>query len=171
MDPTTIYVCCSITLGIHLGIHFLPRLLRKTPPRDMLTWGGAVERAAIEAIRADLYAAQTKAELVELIDHIPADFDASVFLSCQIAAGVHRAALQEAIAQGILRPETLATIYPPLAPPAPVVTSSMAPSSVGGPSGPPAPLRLVTPLQSVPATNTELLEWVDGRLVPRIASA
>ncbi len=150
MDPSfQFWLGLSIGIGIMVMAMFLPRLLKQKPPKDMLMWAGEVERKAIEAIRSDLYAAQTKAELIELIGEIPEEFDPSVMLSCQVAAGAHKAAIREAEAQGLIRAGMFEEIYPtvPVAQPAPSQTPA---------------LRLVQTQQSGPN-----VEWIEGKLVPR----
>ena len=136
----------SVAVGLWAVARFGPRLFGKGPPKDMLEWQGELERAAIEAIRADLYAAQTKAALALMIGQMPEDFDATAFLGCRVAEGVHRACLREAEEQGLVRPGFVDEVYAPAAPP------RGAPASAPG-------LRLV---EDLPPN-----EWVEGRLVPR----
>lgn len=108
----------SLLVGVVLGIgltilwRVIPRLLLAAPiPRDMLKWQDAIETAAIDAVRTDLYAADAKRRLVELIGSIPKDFDPTVWLGCQIASGVHKAVLLEAERSGAVKTGTFETIY------------------------------------------------------------
>jgi len=80
-------------------------------PRDMVSWQDEVERTAIEAVRADLYAAQCRAGLVEMIGKIPGDFDPTLLFSGQVVAGVHRGAIYEAERQGIIKNGTYERVY------------------------------------------------------------
>lgn len=137
----------SIGLGIMIAIISLPRLLKQKPPKDMLAWAGEVERKTIEAIRSDLYAAQTKAELIELIGEIPEEFNPAVMLACRVSDTVHMAAIREAESQGLIRQGMFDEIYPT--------------AQATSPTPPPA-LHLVHAPKSGPN-----VEWIGNRLVPK----
>jgi hypothetical protein len=109
-----LWVAAFMAVGVFVVWKLVVRVARAwgvRVPRDMASWQDEVERTAIEAIRADLYAAQCRAGLVELIGKVPADFDPTLLLGCQVAAGVHRGAVYEAERQGIIRTGTYERVY------------------------------------------------------------
>jgi hypothetical protein len=106
----SLFMAAGIFLVWKLGVR-VARSWGINVPRDMTSWQDEVERHAIEAIRADLYSAQCRAALVELIGKVPADFDPTLLYGGQVAAGVHRAAVVEAEQQGIIRSGTYQRVY------------------------------------------------------------
>lgn len=106
----SLFMAAGIFVVWKLGVR-VARSWGVNVPRDMTSWQDEVERHAIEAIRADLYAAQCRAALVELIGKVPADFDPTLLYGGQVAAGVHRAAVVEAEQQGIIRSGTYQRVY------------------------------------------------------------
>lgn len=80
-------------------------------PRDFRRWHDELELRALQAIQADLHAAEARARLVALIGEIPQDFDPTALLAVNVAAGVHRAALEHAERAGIVRPGSFARVY------------------------------------------------------------
>lgn len=109
-----VWVSLFMAAGIFVVWKLGVRIVRSwgiNVPRDMTSWQDEVERTAIEAIRADLYSAQCRAALVELIGKVPADFDPTLLYGGQVAAGVHRAAVVEAERQGIIRTGTYERVY------------------------------------------------------------
>jgi len=151
-------------------------VLRVSPPKEFSAWKEELEQAAIEAIRADLFAAECRARLAELVGKVPEDFDPTAFLGIQIAAGVHRAVLQEAERRGLVRVGTYEEIYGPAYTP----TAERPPAEREGP--PPAAQEAQTPSlpppsrapdpPALPAAGGEVapllgLEFRDGKLQPR----
>jgi hypothetical protein len=106
----SLFMAAGIFIVWKLGVR-VARSWGINVPRDMTSWQDEVERHAIEAIRADLYSAQCRAALVELIGKVPADFDPTLLYGGQVAAGVHRAAVVEAEQQGIIRSGTYQRVY------------------------------------------------------------
>lgn len=80
-------------------------------PKNFARWHDELELRALQAIQADLHAAESRARLVALIGQIPADFDPTALLAVNVAAGVHRAALEHAERQGIVRPGSFERVY------------------------------------------------------------
>jgi hypothetical protein len=169
--------------GIFIVLRVLDRMFfGRNVPKDMQRWQDEVERAAVRCIQADLFAAESKAQLVELIGQVPKDFDPTVFLGVQVAAGIHRAVLIEAEKKGLVREGLFEKVYgvsleqaslgaqmSPM-PPTPMPPSSPPPS--GTHSRP--PLHLVTTPPPAPVVEQEEVPdvtFVNGRCVPRVATA
>lgn len=149
-------------LGISI-IGFAFRKLRGRAPHRFDLWGDEVERAAIRCIQADLQAAESKAALVSLIGDIPKDFDASAWLGCHVAAGVHRAALLEAERQGIVRRGLMSEVYDgAMRRTSYESTDQFVPEPADYDSIPPPPHVRKIEAPAVQATIT----WVKGRLLP-----
>jgi len=84
---------------------------RDNIPREFARWHDELELRALQAIQADLHAAESRARLVSLIGQIPQDFDPTALLAVNVAAGVHRAALEHAERQGIIRAGSFEKVY------------------------------------------------------------
>lgn len=93
------------------------RAVANRPAKRMEEWQEQVEGLAIVCIRKDMDAALAKAALVSKIGELPATFDPTCFLTCHIAAGVHRATLAEAERLGLIRPGMASEIYAEAMPP------------------------------------------------------
>lgn len=121
-------------------------------PKDFARWHDELELRSLQAIQADLHAAESRARLVALIGQIPADFDPTALLAVNVAAGVHRAALEHAERKGIVRPGAFAQVY----------GSS---PTLSAPSDDRAPV-VVVEAESEPGESPGP-RWEDGRLVVR----
>lgn len=104
----------SFAVGIWLIIRTAERFMAGASiPKHFGRWHDELEHRALRAIQADMHAAECRAALVELIGQIPQDFDPTALLACQVAAGVHRAVLDHAERQGLVRPGSFEKVYGP----------------------------------------------------------
>lgn len=82
-------------------------------PKDFRRWHDELEVKALRAIQADMQAAECRAALVRLIGQLPADYDPTALLACNVAAGVHRAVLENAERAGIVQKGSFELVYGP----------------------------------------------------------
>jgi hypothetical protein len=189
-SPITEHSNCLIAgivfaVGVFIILRIVDRMVfGRNIPRDMQKWQDEVERVAVQCIQADLWVAESKARLVELIGQVPKDFDPTVFLGCQIAAGIHRAVLIEAEKKGLVNAGLFEKVYgvsleqaslgvqgapPPASLPPP---PSVPPPSLH-PAHPPA-LRLVTPSSQISRPDPDEVPdvmFVNGRCIPKVSTA
>jgi hypothetical protein len=60
-----------------------------------------------------MVAAECRVSLIRLIGKLPADYDPTALLACNVAAGVHRAVLENAERAGIVQKGTFERVYGP----------------------------------------------------------
>jgi len=77
----------------------------------MREWYVEAERRMVTAVQADLYAAEARASLAEMIGKLPSDFDPTVLLAVNIGGSFQRAAIYEAEAKGLVPNGTFARLY------------------------------------------------------------
>lgn len=109
------------TLGILLtamfgaGVGLITYQVRKWWDRRHIgrfnRWLEELEAQAIQVIQDDARAAESKANLFALIGELPADFDPTIFLTCKVAEGLHRAVLLEAERRGLVTAGTFERVY------------------------------------------------------------
>lgn len=108
------YPLLSITMGVGAAILTLlgSRYYGTSRPhRSMKEWYIEAERRMLTAVQADLYAAEARASLVELIGTLPTDFDATILLAVNIGSAFQRAAIYEAEAKGLVPSGTFSRLY------------------------------------------------------------
>lgn len=179
-----VWLAALFALGICLVGRVLYRLVHRLfqqwgivdhVPRDMREFVDDLERTAGESFRADLYAAQCRAALVSLTGKVPADFDPTVLLACQVSAGLHRAVLVEAERQGLLPEGSFERVYG-----VSVEDAAGGPMVRGRAPTPPEAWRDERDVEaepepdagsrSVPAAPPGNVHWIGGRQVPRRAA-
>ena len=82
-------------------------------PKDFRRWHDELEVRALAAIQADMVAAECRVSLIRLIGKLPADYDPTALLACNVAAGVHRAVLENAERAGIVQKGSFERVYGP----------------------------------------------------------
>lgn len=102
----------SVGAGVYSLFRFADRLTSKAAiPDDVRRWKDELETRAIRAVQADMHAAECRAALVQLMGELPADYDPTALLAVNIAAGVHRAVVEQAEQSGIIKAGTFRAVY------------------------------------------------------------
>lgn len=102
LEHWVLIVCISIFFGIVFNV--APVLLRKAGlpiPKSFRAWREEFARRCHRVVDTDMEAAEAKCDLAEMMGSIPKDFDATVWLTCQVAQGFHREVLAQAERLGI----------------------------------------------------------------------
>lgn len=104
LEHWVLVICLAIFFGIVFNA--APVLLRRAGlpiPKSFRAWKEEFERRAVRVIQTDLEAAEAKVDLAEMMTagKIPADFDPTVWLTCQVAQGFHKEVLAQAERLGI----------------------------------------------------------------------
>lgn len=144
--------CVWLALVLFVGLRFAEwgvskAFVRRKIPTKFSDWLPEVESACVDVVRTDLYAADAKRRLVELVGEIPKDFDPTIWLTCRLGEGVQRTALIAAEREGIAPAGTYERVFG-------VRATSDAPTSAAPPD----------------TTDLPNVVWLDGRLQPRNAS-
>ncbi len=125
------YMAMIIMLGVGAGVLAFVACSweQRKRLRRFAQWEMNVEQLAIQAIRDDARAVESKLSLMRAVGQIPEDFHPTAFLTCRIGEGLQRAVLYEAEKQGIVpegtfervfqQPILLATATPDPRPPPP----------------------------------------------------
>lgn len=79
--------------------------------RKFAHWQLNVEHAALQAIRDDARAVESKLALMQLVQQIPEDFQPTAFLTCRIGEGLQRAIMFEAEQQGVVPEGTFERVF------------------------------------------------------------
>lgn len=154
-----------IVIGLEVSLFTVKRAWRSRErvPKEFDTWQEELEHASTHAVRMSLEHARACARVVELVGKIPADFNPSAFLVCQIVEGIHKAVLIKAAEEGLIQPDALQRVY------GSALGNDYAPTSVAPPgmiasSGD----RVITGtlVSAEPAPPSAGFVWRGGRLMP-----
>jgi hypothetical protein len=102
-----------IVIGMEVALFSMKRFwrTRERVPKDFDTWQEELEHAGSHALRMSLEYSRAVARVVELVGKIPADFNPSAFLVCQMVEGIHKAVLIKAAEEGLIHPDALQRVY------------------------------------------------------------
>ena len=107
------YIVMTLALGCGAGVLAFLALFweHRTRLKKFAQWEHNIEHLAIQAIRDDARAVESKLALMTAVGTIPADFNPTAFLTCRIGEGLQRAVVYEAEQQGIVPAGTFERVF------------------------------------------------------------
>lgn len=106
-----LWLSVAMAIGWVLISKHLPKFFGFRVPKTSAEWQHEFLRAVRDVLDADFHAVDAKIRLAQYIDHIPEDFDPTVWLTLRLSEGMHRAILHELEKREAVQPGTLRRIY------------------------------------------------------------